>query len=133
MFAPERRATDSTLPREAMKASLDATAVVLQHEIRFVRFGQFNLTIIDQQDVCPTGREIEVAGPELRQPGNGALYPTRLIWNNKSVKLLKLYCVLCASTQIVRVSLLNKVKLRTPRYRLSINRPPRCRFHAKSR
>ena len=50
MLAPEGSWTDSTLPSETTKASLDAIAIVLEIEVRFVRRGQFNHPVIDEQE-----------------------------------------------------------------------------------
>jgi len=56
--------TDAPLPPEVTTASLDAIALLLEHEVRFIRCGQLNHPVFDEQDVCPTDREIEVVEPQ---------------------------------------------------------------------
>jgi len=72
MLASKGGWTDAPLPPEVTTASLDAIAVLLKHEARFIRCGQLNHPVFDEQDVCPTDREIEVVEPQ-GWPRRGAM------------------------------------------------------------
>jgi hypothetical protein len=86
MFAPGRSWTNSILSPEATEASLDTIAVLLKSDIRFIRYGQFNHPIIDEQDVCPTDRDTEVVEPESPHLCGQAFWRARQVRHRPKIR-----------------------------------------------